>query len=41
LVQPSDNEIASKISNFKVPETQKEIFGNNVTDKMVDIINSI
>jgi UDP-GlcNAc3NAcA epimerase len=41
LVQPSDKEIASKISTFKVPETQKEIFGSNVTDKMVDIINSI
>lgn len=41
LINPSDSSIASKISLFKVPEDQKEIFGKNVTDKMVEIINSI
>ena len=41
LLNPADKSIASKISIFKLPEGQKEIFGNNVTDKMVSIINSI
>jgi UDP-N-acetylglucosamine 2-epimerase len=41
LLNPSENEIAAKISAFKVPEYQKEIFGKNVTDKMVEIINKI
>jgi UDP-N-acetylglucosamine 2-epimerase len=41
LLNPSENSIASKISLFKVPEHQKEIFGKNVTDKMVEIINKI
>lgn len=41
LLNPSVDSIASKISHFKVPENQKEIFGKNVTDKMVDIINKI
>ena len=41
LINPSDNAITSRISAFKKPEQQKEIFGQNVTEKMVNIINSI
>ncbi len=41
LLNPSDKQIASKISGFKVPDTQKEIFGTNVTEKMISIINTI
>lgn len=40
LINPSDEKIASKISLFKTPEKQNEIFGKNVTDKMVTIINN-
>ena len=40
LINPSDKNIASKISLFKIPENQSEIFGKNVTDKMVTIINN-
>lgn len=41
LIDPSDNSIASKISGFEQPKQQTEIFGQNVTEKMVNIINSI
>lgn len=41
LINPADKTIASKIANFKVPESQLEIFGKNVTEKMVNIINTI
>jgi len=41
LVNPSDPMIASKISEFKTPETQQDIFGKDVTEAMVKIINSI
>lgn len=41
LINPIDKAITSKIAGFKVPENQKEIFGNNVSQKMVEIINSI
>jgi UDP-N-acetylglucosamine 2-epimerase len=41
LLNPSDPSIASKISGFKQPEKQKDIFGRNVTEKMVSIINSL
>ena len=41
LINPTDKSIASKIAGFKVPENQPEIFGNNVSQKMVDIINAI
>ncbi len=33
--------ITSEIKNFKVPENQQEIFGKNVTEKMIRIINTI
>ncbi|MEO8765805.1 MAG: UDP-N-acetylglucosamine 2-epimerase (non-hydrolyzing) [Ginsengibacter sp.] len=41
LVNPADETIASKISHFKTPGNQKDIFGKDVTNKMLDIINSI
>ena len=41
LINPTNNEIASKINNFNPPVKQNEVFGNNVTEKMIDIINSI
>jgi UDP-GlcNAc3NAcA epimerase len=41
LINPANNGIASKINNFNPPEKQNEVFGNNVTEKMIDIINSI
>ncbi len=33
--------IASKIHGFNPPEKQKEIFGKNVTEKMITIINDL
>jgi UDP-N-acetylglucosamine 2-epimerase len=41
LINPSDKMIASKIAGFKVPEQQENIFGENVTAQMLDIINTI
>lgn len=41
LINPSGNEIASRIIYFTVPGKQNEVFGNNVTEKMVSIINAI
>jgi UDP-N-acetylglucosamine 2-epimerase len=41
LVNPSDNEIAFKITNFTPAREQKEVFGKGVAKKMLDIINSI
>ena len=41
LINPSGNEIASRIIYFTVPGKQNEVFGNNVTEKMVSIIDSI
>jgi UDP-N-acetylglucosamine 2-epimerase len=41
LINPSDEMIASKIYGFEQPESQKEIFGKDVAEKMVNIINSI
>ena len=41
LIKPSDKMITSKIANFKQPEKQNEIFGENVTEKMINIINDI
>ncbi|MEP7166125.1 MAG: UDP-N-acetylglucosamine 2-epimerase (non-hydrolyzing) [Ferruginibacter sp.] len=41
LVNPSDKMIASKITAFITPGTQADIFGKDVTEKMVKIINSI
>lgn len=41
LVNPGEDQIASKIVSFNTPKIQKEIFGREVTQKMVDIINKI
>ena len=40
LISPRDQEIASKVNSFLSPEKQNPIFGENVTAKMVEIINS-
>ena len=39
LINPTDKAIAAKIQAFKVPEIQHDIFGKDVTEKMVTIIN--
>jgi len=41
LVHPSEKNIASKIIDFVAPEKQENIFGENVTDKMMQIIDGI
>ncbi len=41
LINPSDKMIAAKISDFTAPQLQQDIFGKDVTKKMVKIINSI
>ncbi len=41
LINPGSKKIASKIDSFKPPKKQQEIFGKNVTKKMVKIINQI
>lgn len=41
LINPSENNIASKINSFTPPENQIEVFGKNVTEKMIQIINDI
>ncbi len=41
LINPSDKDIASRIDSFKEPKTQKDVFGKNVTEKMIRIINDI
>jgi UDP-GlcNAc3NAcA epimerase len=41
LINPSTNGIASKICNFIPPKQQAEVFGKNVTEKMIGIINLI
>ncbi len=41
LINPADKMIASKISSFKRPAQQNQIFGSDVTQKMVTIINSM
>lgn len=41
LISPKNQHIASEINSFVVPEKQNPIFGENVTEKMVNIINSL
>ncbi|MEO6489282.1 MAG: UDP-N-acetylglucosamine 2-epimerase (non-hydrolyzing) [Ferruginibacter sp.] len=41
LVNPTDTSIAAKILDFSPPKEQQDIFGKNVTEKMVNLINSI
>lgn len=41
LINPSEKNIALKIAGFKPPENQRDVFGKDVTQKMVKIINDI
>jgi len=41
LINPQDKNIAAQILNFTVPLQQENIFGENVTTKMVQIINGL
>ncbi|HAQ20010.1 MAG TPA: UDP-N-acetylglucosamine 2-epimerase (non-hydrolyzing) [Prolixibacteraceae bacterium] len=41
LISPHDKEIAAKINEFSAPEKQNPVFGENVADAMVTIINSL
>ena len=41
LVDPSDKNICEKIRSFEVPSKKKNVFGEDVSSKMADIINSI
>jgi UDP-N-acetylglucosamine 2-epimerase len=40
LISPTETEIASKINAFVPPMEQNAVFGENVTEKMLKIINS-
>ncbi len=39
LIKPADKNIAFKIADFSVPQNQNNIFGEDVTAKMINIIN--
>ncbi len=41
LINPSSDKIALRICDFISPKEQKEVFGKNVTEKMIGIINSM
>ncbi len=41
LINPSEKNIASEIQSFKPPQNQGEVFGKNVTEQMIKIINHI
>lgn len=41
LLAPNDTNLASKILSFSAPEKQSLIFGENVTEGMVNLINSL
>lgn len=41
LVNPMDKMIAAKIDTFIVPEFQNDIFGKDVAEKMVSLINTL
>jgi UDP-GlcNAc3NAcA epimerase len=41
LIQPTDAAMAEKIKSFTAPLTQQNIFGANVTEQMLAIINTI
>ncbi len=41
LIHPTDTAIASKIVSFKIPEKQANVFGKNVSEKMLKIVNSL
>lgn len=41
LITPDDTAIAEKISKFNIPQKQNNIFGERVTEKMMNIIKDI
>ena len=41
LINPAEKQLACKINSFQPPENQTEVFGKNVTEKMIKIINHI
>jgi UDP-GlcNAc3NAcA epimerase len=41
LLDPSESGICEKIRSFITPETQNDVFGNNVGDRMLKLINDI
>lgn len=41
LLEPTSKGLARKICDFAPPSTQKDVFGSDVTDKMIHIINSL
>lgn len=41
LISPNDQFITEKIVHFKTPAKQNQIFGENVTEKMIQIINTL
>ena len=41
LLNPSENQIASRITSFEPPKNQKDLFGKNVAKKMVEIIDKL
>ena len=41
LVNPCDKMISSKITCFLAPKNQNDVFGENVTEKMVQLINNM
>lgn len=41
LVSPTDHTIVSQINSFNTPEKQNPVFGENVAELMVQIINSL
>ena len=40
LLPPNESDIANKIMRFKTPDIQKLIFGDDVTNQMINIINT-
>ncbi|MEO7834308.1 MAG: UDP-N-acetylglucosamine 2-epimerase (non-hydrolyzing) [Ginsengibacter sp.] len=41
LVDPADKQICAKINSFIVPENQADIFGKDVSERMLEIISKI
>jgi UDP-GlcNAc3NAcA epimerase len=41
LINPAEKQLACKINSFQPPENQTEVFGKNVTEKMIKVINHI
>lgn len=41
LINPSEKNLACKINSFQPPENQNEVFGKNVAEKMIKVINHI